>query len=669
MRKTTRLFLIVLAVTLLLHLSACIPDWLPMPTARVFPSLTPGPSATPYPSLTPTRTITPSPTPLTPVRAGTPMYTEGHSISAENIQRLEKLASRGGGIIRQIDHSNDQKMLGIASARGIFIYDSQSLAEINWLQDGHPQRCLAFSADGKTLAAGSESGQVTLWNIKTSEALILLPGNSMLPILKLTFSADGSLLAASTWDGLIYVWQMPQGELVRTFEPLYKASENLAFSEDNSKLYAWAKRESLQVWEISSGKTLDEIYTGYDSRGTYSSQLTFSQDSSLIGVFYGNLIRIFRSENGTTLSQITNFDLPVRQIALSESGLFLGLLQENTISIWNTEDAEKILEINLSGINDELNYLVLSETEKSLSAAGSTLYTWDFSKDSSEPLNERSNNLAEFSTDYIQGKPLNREIKNLSLLFANGIIKTSDLTSGEFSLTHQFTPNEISAAVLSIEDGLLAAGDYAGNIHLIETEDEGDDLQFIAAEGKIKQLVFSEDGELLASTGDGPNVSLWTNTGKLVEEIPLNFSAQDLAFTPDGELLIIQEPGQTRVWSVEEKEFLYEISSFAFTLSPDGSLLAAASIEGPQKLIRVYESKTGKEKNILPVTSSIFAISADNHLLAVQNIQIEIWNIEEEIKIAQLDNPEIGGYLNFSADGKYLLKTSLDGSLHIWGIP
>ena len=640
-----------------------------MPTARVFPSLTPGPSATPYPSLTPTGTITPSPTPLTPVQAGTPMYTQGRSISAENIQHLEKLASRGSGIIRQISYSADQNLLGVASTQGIFIYDAQDLGEITRLQDGHPQRCLTFSADGETLAAGSESGRVTLWNIDTAEPVILLPGDGLLPVLKLGFSADGSLLAASTWDGKIYVWQMPQAELVRTFEPLYKASENLAFSEDNSQLFAWAKRESVQVWNVLSGKTLVEIYTGYDSRGTYSSQLAFSQDSSLIGVYYGNLIRIFNSDKGTTLSQISNLSLPVKQITLSENGRYLGLLQEDTLSVWTTEKAEKIFEIDLSEINDELDHLVLSEKNNRLSAAGSSLYSWEFSEDSAEPLSERINDLTEFSTDYVLGEPLKQEIKELSILFVNGLLKNSDLASGKFSLSQTFAVNEISAAALSLEDGLLAAGDYSGSIHLMDMQENEEIKQFTASEGKVSLLVFSADGKLLASSDKGFSVSLWSSSGELLAEIPLDFTAQKLAFTPDSELLVIQEPGQTRIWSVKEEEFLYEKAAFAFTLSPDGSLLAAASIEGPDKLIQIFDSRNGEKNAVIPVTGPEFSISADNRLLAVQSLKIEIWDIENRIKIAELENPEVGGYLSFSTDGKYLVKTSLDGSLHIWGIP
>ena len=52
--------------------------------------------------------------------------------------------------------------------------------------------------------------------------------------------------------------------------------------------------------------------------------------------------------------------------------------------------------------------------------------------------------------------------------------------------------------------------------------------------------------------------------GSFYQKFPFDFSAQKIAFTPDGNLLAIQEPQQTRIWSLQEEDFLYEKASYSF---------------------------------------------------------------------------------------------------------
>ena len=65
-------------------------------------------------------------------------------------------------------------------------------------------RCLAFSPDGRTLAAAGKSGSVHLWDPVSGQELLSLEGRPC-QVNALAFSPDGSSLAACWHDGTVRI--------------------------------------------------------------------------------------------------------------------------------------------------------------------------------------------------------------------------------------------------------------------------------------------------------------------------------------------------------------------------------------------------------------------------------------------------------------------------------
>src|SRR5688572_3200204 len=112
---------------------------------------------------------------------------------------------------------------------------------------------VAFSADGKTLATGSNDAR--LWNVSTGEQTAEFKGHSK-PVVSVEISPDGTKLATGSFDLSVKVWE------ISTKEPLWTIddprADRLAFSSDGQRLYTETAEAKIRSWDISTGKEVTD---------------------------------------------------------------------------------------------------------------------------------------------------------------------------------------------------------------------------------------------------------------------------------------------------------------------------------------------------------------------------------------------------------------------------
>ena len=210
----------------------------------------------------------------------------------------------------------------------------------------------------------------------------------------------------------------------------------------------------------------------------------------------------------------------------------------------------------------------------------------------------------------------------------------------------------------------------------------------------VTKLIFSPDGQLLASGSPDPSVCLWNvKTGELLAKF-VGDAGGDLRFSPDGWLLgAAGRQGEYRLWEVSTGTLLMQggrirnlPASSESRFSPELDRLAIGYSQGQVQLI---ETTTGERLPALEVFDQhevgAVAFSEDGRWLAVgagrdrdrrsSRGSLVLWDLTENKKLRELRSPvpeNASSYhqsfdgLEFSPDGGTLAARHSDLGIEFW---
>ncbi|MFF3127070.1 hypothetical protein ACFVRD_33290 [Streptomyces sp. NPDC057908] len=489
---------------------------------------------------------------------------------------------------------------------------------------------VAFSPDGHTLAAAcdDDAGTISLWD--TTDPAHPVRGRSLKtghPVNSLAFSPDGRTLAAGSSPGAVHLWKVADpGHPAPLGKPLTGPAQpvmSVAFSPDGHTLAAGSADHTIRLWNVTHPKTIGPLGRPLTGPGNAVTDVVFSPDSQTLAA-------------GNSDGKVDLWNLPptriigaggnVASVAFSPDGRTLAAGNQNkTVSLWNTADPNNPAPRGepLTGPDDAVDAVAFSPDGRTLAAGDSAgkVHLWN-TADPNHPVR-----LPE------------------TLTGANGLI---------FSVA--FSPDGHT---------LAAAGDNElGSIALWNVSDPAKPVPQTGISNSdtksVASLSFSPDGTMLAAGGDGSNgkVGLWsaTDPGVRIGEpiVQPSHTSTWVAFSPDGRTLATgNELGTVTLWNATDPHHLTRRGSpltvpggslWSVAFSPDGRTLAAAgdTDNGTINLWNVtdpdHPTAIGRPLTVDTGFVAVLAFSPDGHTLAATTDDgvATLWDLNVESAISRI---------------------------------
>jgi len=173
---------------------------------------------------------------------------EGHSANVNSVAYSPVVDS---GILASGSDDGSVRLWRVA--------DCTELGDLRWDLDGIRVWQVAFSPDGKLLAAALENGETRVRPVDGGQVLHRFLSEGATPVRDVAFSPDNTLLAAAGDGGFVDVWSLT-GVLVRRLKTDDAQPVSVAFSPDGQLLAVGLKLAvgsgEAQLWRVADGARL-----------------------------------------------------------------------------------------------------------------------------------------------------------------------------------------------------------------------------------------------------------------------------------------------------------------------------------------------------------------------------------------------------------------------------
>jgi WD40 repeat protein len=520
----------------------------------------------------------------------------------------------------------DRSVVALATENGVILLDGRT-GERRGRITGHEDAvtCVAFTADGKTLATGSADKTIKLWEVATAKERFTLKGHSNW-VYALAFAPDGKTLVTGSYDKTARFWETATGKELASLEAHSGSVRAVAFSADGKTLVTGGSDRVVKVWDADT-RTLKHTLKGH--RGSVRAVAVSVDGKVVASGGEDSMVRIWDPVEGKELFALRGHTDPVAYVAFAAPRTVVSGGTDGTIRTWDAAagSAQTVLFAHQGGLTG----LCALPGRLGLVSVGEDKIVKLWRPDAPGPVR----------------------------LFTGhtGVVQST-----------AFSPD----GKRFVSCGNWPEGDKTIRVWEVET---GTELLKITRSDQTGMALFSPDGKyILSASSSGDVFLLDATTGKELKRFRGHTDwANGLAYSSDGKHFLSSGSDNTvRYWDVETGRELRRFEGHTDSVRrvafhPDGKHALSAGRDGR---VRMWELATGKEVKQFPASgkwSDCLAVTTDGKYLAVGGNTIRVFEIETRKQVAECVGHAFGlNEVAFSPDGKLLLSASYDGSARLW---
>jgi WD40 repeat protein len=567
---------------------------------------------------------------------------------------------------QSLAYEPNAKLLASPAGFGqIFLYRADDGTLVRALR-GHTDMVtsVAFSPDGKWLASGDRRGVIRIWNVADGTIIREWAAHEE-EIIAVLFSPDGSLLVSAI-DRVVNIWRTGDWSLVHQIVQIPGVSA-IAFSPDG-KLLAIGDYLKTRVIQVSDWKEVLRLRR--------AGALAFSPDGRYLAMSGEEDIAIVSLSDGKALRILRGHKNIITCLAFSHDGKLLASASvDRTIALWNPSLGQVLR--TMTRHTDTVNAVLFSEDDRQLFSVGNdrAIRVWQVAdgremRHITGDLPGPAYKIAVSSDGQLVATILGAEIKLLDLRDGH-VVRTLTVQGGSITDV-AFSPKEQLLAASLCTSFSSEFECLQGEIRLWNVAD-GQVVRVWGKEHKapITEIEFSPDGQMLVSVDVQSQARLWrVSTGEEVWK--LEDVRAPAAFSPDGKVLALNGSDGVTLWSLEDRQVLAVIESFAaydMVFSADGQVLITSNFDEIQfwgittkKLLRRLTWHTDL------VLALGLSSKGDRLVSGSADRTIKLWRMEDGSLIGSLF-----GYTGevtsvaFSPDDKFVISNGDDG-IAVWDV-